>query len=393
MPTLADVQPFEFYRDNWSYVLPQLGAEYREPDDSPPGWFWRSPDEGTGRIRFEDSAPVDSLVQAAPYRLWNRALNEAGYADEGSPADIAARASVAQYGEGQGFGGSVQGFLDYVRGAGSQLFYSDTQGRWLVKAGDPVKALNPTPIALPNTTPDGWRDFGVNAIKVVSTVYGAGNLLSYGLNAAGVESVAKPPTFMERFFSQAPAPVSDAVPIWNDAFTPSGSTISTASAFDVGGGPSLLDFATEANEAAAEAFTYTPAAADIVAAAAPAVPDVVAPALDLASEANEASAQALASGYTGSSAGLDLLRTAGTASTALKSTAATATAVRALTGGNTMPSIKPSTGANAPSQQKGGAASTAKPLDASSMLQDRNLWIAAAVLGLIAYTSMDTKGK
>lgn len=349
---LAAVKPLSWYLD-WNNVLPLLGIEYREPDDAAPGYF-----DSAGRVRFEDGAPTDPNLQYAPYREYSRALNLAGYADEGTPEDIAARAGLAEFGAGQKFS-SAQEFLDYVRGAGSQLFYSEEQGRWLVKAGDPAKALNPTPVAMPNTIADGWRDFGINALKVVASVYSAGNLISSGLYAAGAEGVSAPPSFLDRFFSQAPAPVSDAVAVMNP-----GETLAPS-----------FDLATPATAATWSSAGVDPAAF-----------------VDIGSEANEAAASAASSGYTGSavtaagtiatSAGPTIQApTLSTAKTIAGTVTSGAAAVKALTGGTPMNPIQtPRYGSTVPTEgMQGGAPAKPNPIIAGGDMRTAAVAVAAGL--------------
>ena len=146
---LEDVQPFSAY--TYESVLPRLGYQYRVDDVSGRGAYYNvDPEEGTGRVRFEEGAPTDPNLQYAPAALYEQDLRQQGFVPT-SPGDLYYYAQYGQYGEGKGFGGDVRAYLDYVYGPGTTIVQDPTHG-YLIKPADPARALEGggTPIALPN---------------------------------------------------------------------------------------------------------------------------------------------------------------------------------------------------------------------------------------------------
>lgn len=165
----VDVQPLSSY--TWDTVLRRLGYRYQVDDENGRGgWFAPNPEDGTGRVRFEEDSPTDPNLQAAPRRLYTQDLAAQGFVPT-TLGDLGYYAKFAQYGEGQGFNGNVQSFLDYVYGQGSSVVSDPTHG-YLIKAADPAKAINGTPIALPNRS-GSFGDFLKEGAMVIAPVAAA----------------------------------------------------------------------------------------------------------------------------------------------------------------------------------------------------------------------------
>jgi hypothetical protein len=147
---LQDIQPLSAY--TYESVLPRLGYVQRTDDETgATNWYNLTPDEGTGRVRFEEGAPTDPGLQYAPQRLYEKDLRSQGYVPLGPDlSGVMYAAQVAQYGEGQTFGGNPRKYIDYVFGPGSEVIQDPVHG-WLVKPSDPNKLFNPTPVAFPRT--------------------------------------------------------------------------------------------------------------------------------------------------------------------------------------------------------------------------------------------------
>ena len=174
---LQDIQPLSAY--TYESVLPRLGYQYRVDDETGRGAYYNvSPEEGTGRVRFEEGAPTDPNLQYAPQRLYEQDLRQQGFVPT-SPGDLYYYAQYGQYGAGQGFGGNVRAYLDYVYGPGTTVIQDPTHG-YLIKPADPARALpgSGTPVALPNRS-GSFGDFlkeGAATIAPVAAMAFAGPL-------------------------------------------------------------------------------------------------------------------------------------------------------------------------------------------------------------------------
>ena len=167
-----NVNPFSWYQD-WNNVLPLLGYDQRTDDETGAvRWYNRNPEDGTGRLRFDEDSPADPGVQQAPARLYEEALRQQGYVPT-SLGDLGYYAQYGQYGEGQGFGGDVSKYLDYVYGPGWQTVNDPTHG-FLIKPSDPARAINGagTPVALPNRS-GSFGDFLKEAAPYILPVAAA----------------------------------------------------------------------------------------------------------------------------------------------------------------------------------------------------------------------------
>jgi len=416
---LAAVQPLSYWQD-WNNVLPKLGYQFRVDDESGRGaWYDPNPEDGTGRVRFEENSPVDRTLQDAPSRFWTASLADAGYVPIQSPEQIFGEAAIAQYGEGQRFS-SARDYLDYRWGAGSQIVNDPTQG-FLIRAGDPSKAINATPVAWPFSGFNVLQDVVLPTAWVTSTVLAVGDLLSYGLSYLGAEGVAAPPSLLDRFFTQSAAPFEDAVAIWNagegrapvfDLMDPATASTWTGSGVQLGAeaatagsnaSAAFTDFASEANEAAARALEsgYTGTAVEAagsvwtspgVSIEAPSAPTPSA-GLDLASEANEAAAQAFRSSYGSAAAsGGVSLSTLPSFKTAAGAVTSGTAAVRALTGGKPMNPIQTARyGSTVPPEgMQGGTPSAPNPMAADGSL--RTVAVAVAAGAALIYLLDKSKG-
>jgi len=186
---LQDVQPFSAY--TYESVLPRLGYQYRVDDETGRGAYYNvSPEDGTGRVRFEEGAPTDPGLQYAPQRLYEQDLRAQGYVPVGNLSDLGYYATYGQYGEGKGFGGNIRAFLDYVYGPGSGVIQDPTHG--LLIQTTPEKAQNPTPIALPNRS-GSFGDFlkeGAGVIAPVAAMAFGGPLATALGTSLGLTPVA-----------------------------------------------------------------------------------------------------------------------------------------------------------------------------------------------------------
>lgn len=367
---LAAVQPLSYWQD-WNNVLPKLGYQFRVDDESGRGaWYDPNPEDGTGRVRFEENSPVDRTLQDAPSRFWTASLADAGYVPIQSPEQIFGEAAIAQYGEGQRFS-SARDYLDYRWGTGSQIVNDPTQG-FLIRAGDPSKAINATPVAWPFSGFNVLQDVVLPTAWVTSTVLAVGDLMSYGLSYLGAEGVAAPPSLLDRFFTQSAAPVEDAVAIWNAGE-------GRAPVFD------LMDPAT--------ASTWTGSGVQLGAEAATAGSNASAAFTDFASEANEAAAQAFRSSYgsAAASGGVSLSTLPSFKTVAGAVTSGTA-AVRALTGGKPMNPIQTARyGSTVPPEgMQGGTPSAPNPMAADGSL--RTVAVAVAAAAALIYLLDKSKG-
>lgn len=154
-------------------------------------------EEGYLGDNFSDGPVIDEM--------WRKDLAARGLVPLNDVGNLGYVANTAQYGNGQGFGGDPQKLLDYVYGSGSSVF-SGPNGISLVKAGDPTKALSPTPIAVPNVDGSWAQYFGIPAALMALKVYGMGTAASSLMNAGAATTSSG-----SGIFQQAPAPVTDAV--------------------------------------------------------------------------------------------------------------------------------------------------------------------------------------
>lgn len=173
---LQDIQPLSAY--TYESVLPRLGYQYRQPDEGMAGYYATAPQEGTGFARFEEGAPTDPNLQYAPQRLYEQDLRQQGFVPT-SPGDLYYYAQYGQYGAGQGFGGNIRAYLDYVYGPGTTVIQDPTHG-YLIKPADPARALEGggTPVALPNRS-GSFGDFlkeGASTIAPLAAMTFAGPL-------------------------------------------------------------------------------------------------------------------------------------------------------------------------------------------------------------------------
>lgn len=185
---LQDVQPLSAY--TYESVLPRLGYRYSIDDETGAGRWYGGEDDG--RVRFEDGGPADPGLQQAPQRLYEQDLRQQGFVPT-SPGDLYYYAQYGQYGAGQGFGGNVRAYLDYVYGPGTTVIQDPTHG-YLIKPADPARALpgGGTPVALPNRS-GSFGDFlkeGAGVIAPVAAMAFGGPLATALGTSLGLTPVA-----------------------------------------------------------------------------------------------------------------------------------------------------------------------------------------------------------
>ena len=151
---LSDVQPSSWY-ENWQNAAPSLGWQYREYGDDRDYSRWVLPgggEEGSLRtLSFDDYGQPIGIDTQKAYR---QDLAKQGYVPFSSLDEIQGIAQVAKDAYGRPFYGDVNAFLNYGFGPGTQILQDPTHG-FLVKAGDPQKALEPSAVIYPQRQSDG----------------------------------------------------------------------------------------------------------------------------------------------------------------------------------------------------------------------------------------------